>query len=210
MGAWWVILNLLNLLISFFREASDWEAKFYQIQSKYLLLLNELHNPQVSVSASRQEMVGQLLKDIVEAAERPNLTSASGSSFDPFGFRIENLEPEASLEDKAERLRRQAEQNSENASAEASYFDPLGRPTVTRPVGIIVFAHVLRSYLRNVPKNLVKQYKVKTMFPTGETAGLVEWIIDDTCLVFTMLLFKHNISLSHLDKLLIDLCRSLG
>ncbi len=29
------------------RQASDWEAKFYQIQSKYLLLLNELHNPQV-------------------------------------------------------------------------------------------------------------------------------------------------------------------
>ena len=28
-------------------QASDWEAKFYQIQSKYLLLLNELHNPQV-------------------------------------------------------------------------------------------------------------------------------------------------------------------
>ena len=31
-----------------FIEASDWEAKFYQIQSKYLLLLNELHNPQAS------------------------------------------------------------------------------------------------------------------------------------------------------------------
>ncbi len=30
-----------------FSESSDWEAKFYQIQSKYLLLLNELHNPQV-------------------------------------------------------------------------------------------------------------------------------------------------------------------
>lgn len=27
----------------------------------------------------RQEMVGQLLKDIVEAAERPNLSSASAS-----------------------------------------------------------------------------------------------------------------------------------
>ena len=31
-----------------FLESSDWEAKFYQIQSKYLLLLNELHNPQVN------------------------------------------------------------------------------------------------------------------------------------------------------------------
>ena len=33
-----------------FLEASDWEAKFYQIQSKYLLLLNELHNPQVDTT----------------------------------------------------------------------------------------------------------------------------------------------------------------
>jgi len=33
---------------SYFSQASDWEAKFYQIQSKYLLLLNELHNPQVN------------------------------------------------------------------------------------------------------------------------------------------------------------------
>ena len=32
-----------------FLESSDWEAKFYQIQSKYLLLLNELHNPQVNI-----------------------------------------------------------------------------------------------------------------------------------------------------------------
>ena len=58
-----------------FLEASDWEAKFYQIQSKYLLLLNELHNPQVMVSASRQQMVGHLLKDIVESSEKPVLTS---------------------------------------------------------------------------------------------------------------------------------------
>ena len=56
-------------------EASDWEAKFYQIQSKYLLLLNELHNPQVMVSATRQEMVGHLLKDIVESSEKPALSS---------------------------------------------------------------------------------------------------------------------------------------
>ena len=30
---------------------------------------------------------------------------------------------------------------------------------------------------------LAKQNKVKTMFATGETVGLAEWIIDDTCLV---------------------------
>ena len=119
------------------RESSDWEAKFYQIQSKYLLILNELHNPQVSVSASRQEMVGQLLKDVVEAAERPTLNAGgnSSSAFDQFGFRIvldsaasssdvaasapgaDNNKP-ASLEDKAERLLRQAEEASENVTQE--------------------------------------------------------------------------------------------
>ena len=49
-----VILVLVFIPLFYFREqklfieASDWEAKFYQIQSKYLLLLNELHNPQVT------------------------------------------------------------------------------------------------------------------------------------------------------------------
>ena len=61
------------MIFSSCSESSDWEAKFYQIQSKYLLLLNELHNPQVSESDSRKEMVGQLLKDVVEAADRPQL-----------------------------------------------------------------------------------------------------------------------------------------
>ena len=56
----WAQMILMSTII--YSESSDWEAKFYQIQSKYLLLLNELHNPQVGVSASRQEMVSQLLK----------------------------------------------------------------------------------------------------------------------------------------------------
>merc|ERR1712241_674040 len=73
-----------------FLESSDWEAKFYQIQSKYLLLLNELHNPQVMVSASRQEMVGHLLKDIVESSEKPSLSSQD-PAYDQFGFRQEDL-----------------------------------------------------------------------------------------------------------------------
>ena len=43
---------------------------------------------QVSVSASRQEMVGQLLRDIVEAAgDSPSLDAAS-AAYDRFGFRI--------------------------------------------------------------------------------------------------------------------------
>lgn len=83
------------------------------------MLLNELHNPQAAVSASRQEMVGQLLKDIVEANERPTLTTSS-AAFDRFGFRIdlEGGSSTTSLEDKAERLRKQAEDANENLSQE--------------------------------------------------------------------------------------------
>ena len=57
----------------------------------------------------------------------------------------------------------------------------------SRPVGIIVFAYVVRP---SVPtfQNLAKQNKVKTMFATGKTVGLAEWIIDDTCLVFPLFL----------------------
>ena len=50
------------------------------------------------------------------------------------------------------------------------------------PVAIIVFAHVVCSYVR---PHFSKQnkFKAKTMFATGKTVGLAEWIIDDTCLV---------------------------
>lgn len=95
-----------------FLESSDWEAKFYQIQSKYLLLLNELHNPQVMVSASRQEMVGHLLKDIVESSEKPNLTSQN-PAYDQFGFRQEDAAQAETLEEKGEQLRRLAQENLE-------------------------------------------------------------------------------------------------
>ena len=113
-------------------EASDWEAKFYQIQSKYLLLLNELHNPQVSVSASRQEMVSQLLNDVIEAAEtrsgplaktgddgnaNPALLATAGkaANYDRFGFRIDLGHSTDSVENKVEKLRRQAEENLNQA-----------------------------------------------------------------------------------------------
>lgn len=80
---------LLIFIINLCSISQDWEAKFYQIQSKYLLLLNELHNPQVGVSASRKEMVSQLLKDIVEAdGKKPNLQTDS-ESYDRF-FSIYN------------------------------------------------------------------------------------------------------------------------
>ena len=46
------------------------------------------------------------------------------------------------------------------------------------PVEIIVFAHVVRPSVQN----LAKLNKAKTMFATGETVGLAEWFIADTCL----------------------------
>ena len=92
-------------------EASDWEARFYQIQSKYLLLLNELHNPQVMISTSRQEMVGNLLKDFVETSEKPALKSEN-PEYDRFGFR---LDKNGILKEKAERLQRVTQENLEEA-----------------------------------------------------------------------------------------------
>ena len=52
----------------------------------------------------------------------------------------------------------------------------------SRPVVIIVFVHVVRSSVR---PHFSKQnnFQAKAMFSTGETVGLAEWIIDDTCLV---------------------------
>ena len=79
-----------------------------------------MHNPQVGVSASRQEMVSQLLKDVIEAAEtrsgplasiksdnEEGISKSKNVSYDRFGFRIDTSGN--SLEDKAEKLRRQAE-----------------------------------------------------------------------------------------------------
>ena len=67
-------------------------------------------------------------------------------------------------------------------------IDPLGRPTIT--AGSDNSSHtccpsVRPSYVSSTVQNLSKQnkFQVKTMFTTGETRGLAEWIIDDTCLV---------------------------
>ena len=62
------------------------------------------------------------------------------------------------------------------------------------PVGIIVCARVFR------PSALFKSRKTKqqkTMFATGVTMGLAEWIIDDTCLVnicFNIIFSQANCS----------------
>jgi len=135
-----------------FIEASDWEAKFYQIQSKYLLLLNELHNPQVMVSATRQEMVGHLLKDIVESSEKPTLSSQN-PKYDRFGFKIDE---DGSLEEKAERLRRLTQENLEEA--ELSFEEVESRwvsvvSTLSKPVHFTVTLDMKNLIRQGIPIN---------------------------------------------------------
>ena len=62
-----------------------------------------------------------------------------------------------------------------------SLVDPLGSPKVTAGRD-----HCFCTCCPSVPtfQNLAKRNKAKTMFATGETVGLAEWIIDDICLVF--------------------------
>ena len=52
-----------------FLESSDWEAKFYQIQSKYLLLLNELHNPQVNTLSCINKIFAQIFNHIIACSD---------------------------------------------------------------------------------------------------------------------------------------------
>ena len=73
-----------------------------------------------------------------------------------------------------------------NSRKSSRPIDPLGRPAVTAGSAIIVFARVVcpsvRSHFSKISKT--KKYQEKTIFTTGETEGLAEWIIDDPCLVF--------------------------
>ena len=136
-----------------FLEASDWEAKFYQIQSKYLLLLNELHNPQVMVSASRQEMVGHLLKDIVKSSEKPTLNSQN-PEYDRFGFRFDD---NASLLDRAERLQRIAQENMEETELTAEEMESSWKDVVValgRPGNFRVSRDMKKLIRRGIPINL--------------------------------------------------------
>ena len=56
-------------------------------------------------------------------------------------------------------------------------FDPRGRPTVS--AGNDHCFCTCRPFARSSPL-----FKSKRMFTTGETVGLAEWIIDDTCSLF--------------------------
>ena len=56
----------------------------------------------------------------------------------------------------------------------------------SRPVEIIVFAHVHSSVRPPFPISSKTKLQARTIF-TSETVGLAEWIIDDTCLVTSCL-----------------------
>jgi hypothetical protein len=61
-------LNLLmgSFIFMWYSEASEWEARFYQIQSKYMLLLNELQTPESSQNNVRiRELIARLVGDSV-------------------------------------------------------------------------------------------------------------------------------------------------
>ena len=65
-------------------------------------------------------------------------------------------------------------------------FDPRGRPTVTTGSDhcFRTWCPLVRPSVRASPLFKTKQISSETMFATGETVGLAEWIIDDSCLVF--------------------------
>ena len=67
------------------------------------------------------------------------------------------------------------------------YTDPLGQPKVTAGRDNCFFRTCcpsVRPSIRPHFSNLEKQLKpLRTMFATGVTMGLAEWITEDTCLV---------------------------
>ena len=79
---------------------------------------------------------------------------------------------------------------------QSQFFDPLGQPTVTAGRD-----HCFRTCcppsVRPHFLNLEKPNKQKTMFATGVTMGLAEWIIDDTCpvfIIYNLNIFYHTSS----------------
>ena len=67
-------------------------------------------------------------------------------------------------------------------------FDPRGQPTVT--AGSDHCFHTCCPSVRPHFSQSSKTKQQKTMFATGVTVGLDEWIIDDTCLVLLIFIFN--------------------
>ena len=118
-------------------------------------IINKERILQVKVSNSRQQMVGHLLKDIVESSEKPNLTCSSDPKFDRFGFKID---ADGSLEEKAERLRRVAQENWEEAGAELSLEEVESRwvgvvTTLRKPAQFTVTLDIKKLIRGGIPIN---------------------------------------------------------
>ena len=57
------------------------------------------------------------------------------------------------------------------------------------------------------------KFQAKTLFTTGETVGLAEWIIDDTCLIYVLISIYgwHMVSdISFLESRLLDILMKLS
>ncbi|XP_035673748.1 TBC1 domain family member 2B-like [Branchiostoma floridae] len=77
-------------------KMSELEARYYQIKSKYLLLLNELHTPQRGGEESRtQEVISQLLDEAINVEGNEPVETAGRlqplreEKFDRYGFSME-------------------------------------------------------------------------------------------------------------------------
>ena len=70
-------------------------------------------------------------------------------------------------------------------------IDPLGRPVITA-VSDNCFRTCYASSLFKIKQNKKNKFQEKTIFTTGETVVLPEWIIDDTCLVIIKLLLASD------------------
>ena len=122
---------------------SNWKSKFSNFIFK------------VKVSNSRQQMVGHLLKDIVESSEKPSLNASTDPKFDRFGFKID---ADGSLEEKAERLRRLAQENWEEAGAELSLEEVEARwcgvvTSLNKPAQFTVTLDIKRLIRAGIPIN---------------------------------------------------------
>ena len=109
----------------------------------------------MKVSNSRQQMVGHLLKDIVESSEKPSLNASTDPKFDRFGFKID---ADGSLEEKAERLRRLAQENWEEAGAELSLEEVEARwcgvvTSLNKPAQFTVTLDIKRLIRAGIPIN---------------------------------------------------------
>ncbi len=74
-----------------------------------------------------------MFQDIVETSEKPNLSGTSGvSAYDRFGFRIDGnnagqeVNEEISLEERAERLRKQAENHADQLTRDENHTVNVG------------------------------------------------------------------------------------